>query len=81
MIRALTVATLMLLLTACASEPVVRTQTEVRYPPDALMQRCPMPVYNGETWGDLAAYTVQVKRVALECDADKKALREWAQPE
>lgn len=62
----------------CASEPVVRTETEFLYPPPSLMASCPVPVYNGDTWGDVAEYAVQVRKVALECDSDKKALRDWA---
>lgn len=42
------------------------------------MRECPMPVYNGETWGDLAAYTVQVRQSLRGCNGDKAALREWA---
>ena len=79
MMRALILATLMLLLTACASGPAVRTETEIRYPPQALTAPCPVPVYNGETWGDVAQYAVQVREVALACNADKTQLREWAQ--
>lgn len=37
-----------------------------------------MPIYNGETWGELAVYTRQLQAVVRGCDADKAALREWA---
>ena len=68
----------MLLLMGCASEPVVRTETEFRYPPTVLMAPCPVPVYNGDTWADVVEYAVQIRQVALSCNADKKALRQWA---
>lgn len=77
-INVLTLAILMLLLTACASEPVTRTVTEYRYPPEALMRNCPMPVYAGQTWGEVAVYAVQLRESLRGCNGDKAALREWA---
>lgn len=67
----------MLLLTACA-QPVIQKETEYVYPPSPLVQPCPAPDYQGETWGELAEYTVEIKAKLEQCDSDKAALREWA---
>lgn len=81
MMRVLTLIILALLLTACASDPVVITRTVYQYPPKLLIQPTEQPDYTGSTWGDLARYSVKLQARLMECNADKRALREWAQAE
>lgn len=49
------------------------------YPPAALTQDCPLPVYEkGKSWEALAEYAAAVLTVAIECDrCDKQRLRAW----
>jgi len=35
-------------------------------------------VYQGNTWGELAEYAVEIRSELEQCDSDKAALREWA---
>lgn len=52
-------------------------------PPDALLQDCPEPsgeAYGGlRTIGDTLVYTLAVKAALRACNADKEALRVWAE--
>lgn len=75
MTNARTLITLLPLLTACAADPVVQVRTEYVHPPAALMRPCPVPVYAGITWADLAGHAVVLQSRLEQCDADKTEMR------
>jgi len=52
--------------------------TVVISPPDALIQARPEPVMPGDTWRDVADYALRLREWGGACEADKSALREWA---
>lgn len=75
MINALKPLTLLLFLTACASDPVVQTRTEYRYPPSALLRPCPVPAYTGTKWVDVSQYAILLQARLEQCNADKTEMR------
>lgn len=65
---------LLVLLTACASEPVIVTKRVPVLPPSAYLEPCSISLGDGTVQGALLGL-----RATLECDrADKAALRAWA---
>lgn len=71
-------AALCLALTACAGAPEI-THTRRVAPPADLVQDCPVPDGPVDTNGALARLVLALKQALAECNADKQALREWAQ--
>ncbi|MGM0825685.1 MAG: Rz1-like lysis system protein LysC [Pseudomonadota bacterium] len=70
---ALGCACLTLLLTACASDPVVVTRLVPLLPPSAYLEPCPVSLGN-VTLGD----SLEGLRATIECDRkDKASLRAW----
>lgn len=51
--------------------------TEYRYPPDSLIQDCPMPSFTGHTMGDAIDYIPRLIEALESCNADKRAMRAW----
>tara|TARA_A100000171_G_scaffold50912_2_gene63579 strand:+ start:933 stop:1082 length:150 start_codon:yes stop_codon:yes gene_type:complete len=41
------------------------------------MEPCPVPEYEGTSWGDLALYAARLQAVIRLCDSDKRLMREW----
>lgn len=77
--RVLILAILLPLLTACAaSPPIIKTKTVYRYPPATLTEPTDNPEYTGATWGDLGDYTILIRSLLMQCNADKTALRDWS---
>lgn len=65
---------LLVLLTACASDPAIVTVREPVLPPGAYLLPCPVSLGDGTFQGALTGL-----RATIECDrADKAALRAWA---
>lgn len=48
-------------------------------PPASLLQPCPQPSLLGNTVGDLAKWAVAQEAALAQCNADKAALRGWAE--
>ena len=70
---------LLLLLTACASVPVVKTEYVRAYPPVSLMVACPVPELNLSTYGVIIEEDVPTLIASLRvCDARMGFLRKWA---
>lgn len=71
--RAWVCSSLMLSLTACASDPQVLRVREPVLPPASYLDPCPVSLGDGTVQGALTGL-----RSAVECDrADKAALRAW----
>ncbi len=68
----------MSLVTACAREPVIEYRTEYVYPPSPLLQPSPLPEYRGETWADVAEFCIGLRSQLMQCEADRQAVRDWA---
>lgn len=76
--NALLSLTLLLLVTGCVStRTITKTETVYQYPPAILMEPCPVPEYDGASWGDLALYAARLQAVIRLCDSDKRLMREW----
>ncbi len=61
-------------LTGCSTTALKPVKT---CPPATLMQERPVPQWTGKTWGDLAAYTLELRQVIVEHNADKAAQRDF----
>jgi hypothetical protein len=48
-------------------------------PPSALLAPEPLPMLPGETWGDVALLAAAALHGLAQCNADKAALRVWAE--
>ncbi|WP_371824089.1 Rz1-like lysis system protein LysC [Hahella sp. HN01] len=71
---------LMTLQTGCArTRLITQTQTIKQFPPEVLMQPCDIPAFSGSTNADLVVYIERLIASLRMCNADKSALREWAQ--
>ncbi|MGI3041158.1 Rz1-like lysis system protein LysC [Shewanella algae] len=72
---------LMSLIGCSGTTPIVRTVTvtETVYvlPPESLMSRCEIPVYQGKTNQELYRYSNQAIAALVRCNVDWKALRDW----
>lgn len=69
---------LLLLLTACASVPVVKTEYVRVHPPVSLMVACPVPELNLSTYGAIVEEDVPTLITSLRvCDARMGLLRKW----
>ncbi len=68
---------LLLSLTAC-KPALVKTKTEYRYPPDYLLEPCPIP-WPGDSMQniDLADYSSELQTMLRICNSDKTELRNW----
>lgn len=77
MILAALIVAILPILQGCSA---TRTVTKVvkDYPPSAALAARPEPVYHGETWRDLAKHAARLKEWGGACEADKAALRAWA---
>ena len=74
--RALIVLFLLMFLAGCAT---TRTETIVVKPPAVLVQDCPVPAVDAQTWGDLPAELVEMRNALVSCNRDKEKLRQWAE--
>lgn len=69
------VITVLVLLTGCATPgPGARD-----LPPAELLADCPEPPGGVKTNGEVAKYVRDLKTALRGCNADKKALRDWAE--
>ncbi len=73
------VCLLLLLLAGCSSDPMIRVVTVL--PPAELIKPCTAPGFIGETNGELLDHALLLRHELNACDADKAALREWAESE
>lgn len=66
-------------LTACATASKIKTVEVPKpvYPPDELLQNCPIPQSELITNEDLAKWSKAMKDRLKECNVDKEALRAW----
>lgn len=69
--------------TGCATAPVPAvvqaTKTEVLTPPVELMHACEAESFSSTTNGDLALYAAYVSTVLRACNAEKAAIKLWAE--
>ena len=75
MIRVALFCTLLLLIVSCSS-PVQVKQVVIR-PPAHLLAPCERSAYTGKTWGDLANYTVKVKKERDICSQRLENIKIW----
>lgn len=69
---------LLLLLSACASEPPVRTEYVRVYPPVSLIVPCELPILNLSTYGAIVEEDVPALITTIKvCDSRVGLLREW----
>lgn len=65
------------MLAGCETQPVrVETRTEYRYPPDALIQDCPVPAFEGTTVGDAVDYIPRILEALGACNENMRAIRD-----
>jgi len=77
--RALILLPLLLLSISCASEPpVIKTEVIKLTPPATLLAPCAAPTLQGDTYRAIIGHALDLKRALKHCDADKAALRQWA---
>ncbi len=67
---------LVLFLSACTSNPVVRT--EVVVPPKTFMAETPKPTFSGTATGELVPFIRELNNALDSCNDDKQALRDWS---
>lgn len=73
---------LLLLLTACASVPVVKTEYVRVHPPVSLMVACPVPELNLSTYGAIVEEDVPTLISSIKiCDSRMGLLRKWYESE
>lgn len=77
--NALTLLLLLTLITGCASKPVPIPCNCPVLPKPALKPR-DIPEWNGGTNRDLATHSSKVTKVAQDCEADKKTIRDANEP-
>lgn len=65
-----------LLMASCAS---VAPAPGLAVPPAHLLADCGEPTFNVITNRDLAEYTLELRNLLRGCNADKSALRQWAE--
>lgn len=76
--RALISACLALPLISCAGKPVVTTELVKLNPPAELLAPSPQPTLQGDTYRAVIGHALDLKKALHQCNADKAALREWA---
>jgi hypothetical protein len=69
----------LLALSACGTNPPVRTQTVREKPPAELIADCPVPVIDVRTNGLLAQTLMAYSGALILCNQDKADLRKWAE--
>lgn len=74
-VTGLSLAFLVLSLSACAALPGVKAPTAK--PPPNLLVETPTPEFVGETNGDLLEYVEELKDALGQCNANVKAIEEW----
>lgn len=75
MLRSTFIGALVSPLIGCAMQPTIQWAR----PPDELLADCPIPMDPIATNGDLARRDAARKAALLACNADKAALRAWAE--
>ncbi|WP_442805809.1 Rz1-like lysis system protein LysC [Testudinibacter sp. TR-2022] len=53
---------LLLCLSSCANEPVIKIETHTIIPPPSLLISCPEPMLHGNTYTAITEYAVLLKR-------------------
>ena len=61
--------------------PTPEVQTIRLEPPIYLLDDCFTPLLEGQAWGDLAMWSIDLKESIDECTEDKKALRKFFEEE
>lgn len=71
----------LMLCCACSTRERVVRQVEVRRltPPALLLRETPTPVWRGNTNRDLLNFTLELRAALRNANADKAALRGWAE--
>lgn len=64
---------------SCATPPAPAPEVIRLTPPAALLEPTEIPPYRGRTNGDLAEWAVQCIGAIEEANADKAAIRRWAE--
>lgn len=78
--RGLSSACLITCLQACTTNPLpAPPKVIVQLPPAALLSDTPVPTFEGATNGDLWDYQDVLKAALGACNADKAAVRGWAE--
>jgi len=66
----------LLFLLSCASHEVV-VPAVCPVPPSLLLRDVQDEGFKGQTYRDLAEYTLELKQKVMSCNNDKRLLREW----
>ncbi|MCE9941557.1 Rz1-like lysis system protein LysC [Serratia liquefaciens] len=65
-----------LLLTSCSKTPVPPQQI-ILLPPESVFKRCEQPTLQGDTWGDIGSYTLQLQTALSICAGQVATLNQW----
>ncbi|WP_434680372.1 Rz1-like lysis system protein LysC [Serratia sp. Je.1.23.a] len=68
---------LVLCLTSCASPEVQPPAPIILLPPESVFKRCEQPTLQGDTWGDIGSYTLQLQTALSICAGQVATLIQW----
>ncbi|WP_454889398.1 Rz1-like lysis system protein LysC [Serratia quinivorans] len=70
-------ALLVLCLTSCASPALQPPVPIILLPPESVFKRCERPTLQGDTWGDIGSYTLQLQTALSICAGQVATLNQW----
>ncbi|WP_420704980.1 Rz1-like lysis system protein LysC [Serratia liquefaciens] len=68
---------LVLCLTSCTSPTVQPPAPIILLPPESVFKRCEQPALQGDTWGDIGSYTLQLQTALSICAGQVVTLNQW----
>ncbi|WP_456291214.1 Rz1-like lysis system protein LysC [Serratia liquefaciens] len=68
---------LVLCLTSCASPAPQPPAPIILLPPESVFKRCEQPTLQGDTWGDIGSYTLQLQTALSICAGQVATLNQW----
>ncbi|WP_455883914.1 Rz1-like lysis system protein LysC [Serratia proteamaculans] len=68
---------LVLCLTSCARPTLQPPAPIILLPPESVFKRCEQPTLQGDTWGDIGSYTLQLQTALSICAGQVDTLNQW----
>ncbi|WP_315902291.1 Rz1-like lysis system protein LysC [Serratia quinivorans] len=68
---------LMLLLSSCAERVPMPAVPIVLLPPESVFKHCEQPTLQGDTWGDIGSYALQLQTALSICAGQVATLNQW----
>ncbi|WP_432761844.1 Rz1-like lysis system protein LysC [Serratia proteamaculans] len=68
---------LVLCLTSCAERVPQPPEPIVLLPPESVFKPCEQPTLQGDTWGDIGSYTLQLQTALSICAGQVATLNQW----